>query len=63
MVMVRPLSAAQALSAAMGAQFGAIAEEATAAAQAESAGPDVDECADTCAFTYSTVGAQRRYSK
>ena len=37
MVMVRPLSAAQALSAAMGAQFGAIAEEATAAAQAESA--------------------------
>ncbi|CAM3668656.1 nuclear transport factor 2 family protein [Tsukamurella ocularis] len=38
MVMVRPLSAAQALSAAMGAQFGAIAEEATAAAQAEAAG-------------------------
>jgi hypothetical protein len=38
MVMVRPLSAAQALSAAMGAQFGAIAEEATVAAQAENAG-------------------------
>ncbi|MET9329138.1 nuclear transport factor 2 family protein [Tsukamurella sp. NPDC003166] len=35
MVMVRPLSAAQALSAAMGAQFGAISEEAVAAAQAE----------------------------
>ena len=38
MVMVRPLSAAQALSAAMGAQFAAIAEEATATAQAEAAG-------------------------
>lgn len=37
MVMVRPLSAAQALSAAMGAQFGAITEEAMAAAQAEAA--------------------------
>ncbi|AUN39135.1 nuclear transport factor 2 family protein [Tsukamurella tyrosinosolvens] len=37
MVMVRPLSAAQALSAAMGAQFAAIAEEATATAQAEAA--------------------------
>ncbi|TWS22512.1 nuclear transport factor 2 family protein [Tsukamurella sputi] len=37
MVMVRPLSAAQALSAAMGAQFGTIAEEAAAAAQAEAA--------------------------
>ena len=37
MVMVRPLSAAQALAAAMGAQFGAITEEATAAAQAEAA--------------------------
>ncbi|MBS4103368.1 nuclear transport factor 2 family protein [Tsukamurella paurometabola] len=37
MVMVRPLSAAQALSAAMGAQFGAIAEEAAAAARAEAA--------------------------
>ena len=36
MVMVRPLSAAQALSAAMGAQFGAITEEAVAAARAES---------------------------
>ena len=35
MVMVRPLSAAQALSAAMGAQFGTISEEAVAAAQAE----------------------------
>ena len=38
MVMVRPLSAAQALSAAMGAQFAAIAEEATATAQVEAAG-------------------------
>ncbi|BDD80862.1 membrane protein [Tsukamurella pulmonis] len=38
MVMVRPLSAAQALAAAMGAQFAAIAEEATATAQAEAAG-------------------------
>lgn len=38
MVMVRPLSAAQALSAAMGAQFGTIAEEAAATAQAEAAG-------------------------
>ena len=38
MVMVRPLSAAQALSAAMGAQFGAIAEEAASTAQAEAAG-------------------------
>ena len=37
MVMVRPLSAAQALSAAMGAQFGTISEEAVAAAQAEAA--------------------------
>ncbi|WP_019201005.1 nuclear transport factor 2 family protein [Tsukamurella sp. 1534] len=36
MVMVRPLSAAQALSAAMGAEFGRIGEEAAAAAQAES---------------------------
>ncbi|GAA1002328.1 nuclear transport factor 2 family protein [Nocardiopsis tropica] len=36
-VMVRPLSAAQALSAAMAAQFEQIAAEATAAAQAEAA--------------------------
>lgn len=35
MVMVRPLSAAQALAEAMGAQFGRISEEAMAAAQAE----------------------------
>ncbi|BDH55576.1 nuclear transport factor 2 family protein [Tsukamurella sp. PLM1] len=38
MVMVRPLSAAQALSEAMGAQFPSIVEDATAAAEAEAQG-------------------------
>ncbi len=40
MVMVRPLSGAQALAAAMGAQFETIAAEATAAAQAEASAPN-----------------------